>query len=98
MSPYSVNRDPAFKAGRKQVVNDTLAFSPTDAAPLLALSVRALVRVPIEIGNQMTAIGVAMANEPRQWSDDEVQLIDNVAILVRSALESAYVQQRERNI
>jgi sigma-B regulation protein RsbU (phosphoserine phosphatase) len=46
----------------------------------------------------MTALAVAMAHEPRRWTDDEVRLVENVATLVRSALESAHVQQRERNI
>ena len=98
MSRFSVNRDAAFKAGRRQVVNDTMAYSPEDAAPLLALDVRALMRLPIEIGDQMTAIGVAMAHTPRQWTEEEVQLVENVGTIVRSALESAHVQQRERNI
>lgn len=98
MSAYSVNRDPSFVAGRTSIVNDIKEFSPEEAAPLLSLNIRALLRVPIAIGDQMTALGVAMADKPRQWTQDEVRLVENVAALVRSALESAQVQQRERNI
>ena len=97
MAAYSVNRDPAFVAGRTSLVNDTQAFPPEEASPLLALGIRALMRVPIAVGSQMTALGVAIA-EPRVWSAEEVRLLENVAALLRSALASAHIQQRERNI
>lgn len=98
MSPYSVNRNRAFTAGRTQAVNDVVAYDPNDAAPLLALSIRALLRVPIQTGTQMTALTVAMAHQPRDWTEDEKRLVENVAALLRSSLEAAHVQQRERNI
>ncbi|MBC8139570.1 MAG: SpoIIE family protein phosphatase [Fibrella sp.] len=98
MSTYSVDRDPAYKAGSMHVVDDVVTFAPEDAAPLLALDIRSLVRVPIEVGDQMTALAVGMAYEPRHWTEDELRLMENVASLVRSTLESAHVQQRERNI
>ncbi len=98
MSTYSVDRDDGYKAGATHVVDDVVAYAPDDAAPLLSLGLRALLRVPIEIGDQMRAITVSMANEPRGWTREEVRLVENVAAMVRSALESAHIQQRERNI
>jgi len=98
MSLYSVNYDATFMAGRTQVVDDTIAFAPYNAAPLLALQVRSLLRIPMEVGDEKSALGVAMANAPRQWTEEEIRLAENVAALVRSALESAHVQQRERTI
>jgi PAS domain S-box-containing protein len=97
MSAYSVDRDDNYRAGNTHVVNDVVAYAPEDATPLLALNARALVRVPLVFGNEMTALGV-MTSVPRVWSDDDIRLIENVATLVRSALEFAHVQQRERNI
>ncbi len=98
MSRYSVDRDPRYTSGSTHVVNDIIAFNPDDAAPLLALDVRALLRVPIEAGSQMTALAVAMSDGPRQWTPDEVRLMENAASLLRSVLELASLVQRERNI
>lgn len=98
MSMYSVDRDPEYKAGRTHVVEDVVAYAPEDTAPLLELNIRAILRVPIEVGDQMTALSVAMADGPRRWTEEEVRLVENVATLVQSALEAAQIQQRERNI
>jgi serine phosphatase RsbU (regulator of sigma subunit) len=98
MSSLSVDRDPGYKTGNTHVVNDVVAYSPDDAAPFVALQIRAILRVPIEVGDQMTALAVAMAMEPREWTEGEIRLVENVASLVRSTLESAHLQQRERNI
>ena len=65
---------------------------------LTAINIRSILRVPIEVGDQMTALAVAMANEPRHWVSDEVRLVENVATLLRVVLESAHIRQRERNI
>ena len=98
MSSFSVDRHPAYKEGNTHTVDDVVAYAPEEAAPLLALPIRSLIRVPIETGDQMTALTVAMAHTPRHWEADEIRLVENVTVLVRSALESAQRQQRERNI
>lgn len=64
----------------------------------MALNVSSLVRVPVERAARGTSLTVAMAFESRVWTDDEVRLVENVAALVRTTLESARIQQRERNI
>lgn len=98
MSRYSVDRDPRYTSGRTHVVDDVVAFNPDDATPLLSLDIRSLLRVPIEAGSQMTALAVAMSDGPRQWTPDEVRLMENAASLLRSVLELASLVQRERNI
>ena len=98
MSSYSVDRNAEFKAGRTHVIDDVVTYDPDDADPLLNLSIRSMLRVPIEVGEQMTALTVAMANEPRIWSNEEVRLVENVASLLRTVLETAHIQQRERTI
>ncbi|MBC8142548.1 MAG: SpoIIE family protein phosphatase, partial [Armatimonadetes bacterium] len=98
LSGYRITRDAAYRAGNTSVVEDVLAFPSEDADPLLAQGIRALIRVPTAVGEQGTVIGVAMAHEPRTWTPDEVRLVENVAALVRAALESAQAQVRERNI
>ena len=98
MTAYSINRDAAFVAGNTHVVPDAWTPNSADADALGALQIRSLLRVPIAAGNQMTALTVTMACEPRTWTQDEIRLVENVAVLLRSTLEAAHVQQRERNI
>lgn len=97
-SSYSVGRNSDFKAGNTHVVNDVVAYDPQEAAPVIALNVRALLRVPLDAGNHMTSLTVAMAYQARQWTEQEVRLVESVATLLRSVLEAAQHQQRERNI
>ncbi|MES2465577.1 MAG: PAS domain S-box protein, partial [Armatimonadota bacterium] len=97
MSAFSVDRDPWYRAGNTHIVNDTIAYSPDDADSLLQLGVRALVRVPIQVGNEMTALGVTSA-EPRIWSRDEVRVMETVASQIQPALNAARLQLRERTI
>jgi sigma-B regulation protein RsbU (phosphoserine phosphatase) len=49
-------------------------------------------------GSVVASLRVAMTTGPRAWTPEEVALVESVATLVRSALESARVQQREHNI
>ena len=84
MSRFAVNRDPDYQAGRTQVVPDT-AQDPAAQA----LGLRSLVRVPLVSGAAMTALAVAMAGGPRDWTAEEVSLIEAVAAQTRSAVEAA---------
>ena len=93
MSRFSVNRDPVYQAGRTQVVADTAGDPPTQA-----LGLRALMRVPLVSGASMTALSVAMASEPRQWTPDEVSLVEAVATQTQTTLEAVRVQRREHAI
>ncbi len=93
MSCFAVNRDPIYRAGRTQVIADTVGDPATQA-----LGLRALVRVPLASGTSMTALSVAMGGGPRLWTADEVSLVEAVATQTQSALEAMRVQQREHRI
>ncbi|MBC7807096.1 MAG: SpoIIE family protein phosphatase [Akkermansiaceae bacterium] len=100
MSRFSINRDPSYKAGGTQVVEDVRAFAPPGAnaepSPLEALGLRAMIRVPIQLGNGMTTLAVAMSGGPRRWTENEVRAVETVASQVQSALEAARLLAEER--
>ncbi|BDI31560.1 hypothetical protein CCAX7_36110 [Capsulimonas corticalis] len=93
MSHYTINRDLKYQTGQTQVLADT-AGDPA----LLKLGIQALVRVPLASGSSMTALAVAMSGGPRDWTPDEVSLIESVATQTQTALEAVRVQRREHNI
>jgi GAF domain-containing protein len=107
MSDYAVNRDVGYLRGSTQIVEDVhdhMAPSPAadhTAPPVSlmdALGLRSLIRVPLVSDGLITALVVAMSDAPRRWTEDEVRLVETVAAQTRAAVESARVQQRERNI
>lgn len=64
-----------------------------------ALRIRAHISVPFfDRGKLVAALGVAMADAPRVWTQGEVSLIETVAAQIRAAVEAARVFRRERNI
>ncbi len=93
MSQFAVNRDPQYQAGRTQVVTDT-----SDDPACRALGLCALIRVPLVSGTAMTALSVAMSDAPRQWTEDEVSLVETVATQTQTALEAVRVRRREHAI
>jgi len=93
MSRFAVNRDPVYQAGHTQVVADT-SWDPAT----LALGLRAVVRVPLASGTSMTALSVAMAEGPRDWTPEEVFLVEEVATQTQTALEAVRVRRREHKI
>lgn len=98
ISEYAINQDSAYRAGRTHVLNDVMTEAGEDAASLLSLQVRSILRVPVRVGERGEGLSVMMTQEPRVWTEGEIRLVENVAALVRSALEAAHLQQRERNI
>lgn len=96
MQDYSFNQDSGYLAGRTHVVEDTVALP--DPGPAILAGLRSLVRAPLSPGPVMTALSVAMADEPRRWTANEVMLVEAVASQTQAALESARVRQRERRI
>lgn len=93
MSRFAANRDPGYRAGRTQVINDT-----REDAATLALGLRSLVRVPLVSGASMTALCVAMVDGPREWTPTEASLVEAVATQTQSALEAVRVREREHRI
>lgn len=93
MSRFAVNRDPIYTTGHTQVVTDMSGDAAT-----LQLGLRSLVRVPLVSGASMTALSVAMSNGPREWTPNEVALVEAVATQTQTALEAALVSRKQHAI
>jgi PAS domain S-box-containing protein len=93
MSDFTINRDPSYKAGHTQVVDDT-----AEDAAIQALRLTSVVRVPLVSGSTMTTLSVAMSDGTRHWSVTEVQLLESVATFTQAALQSVRVSAREHRI
>ena len=66
---------------------------------LVALRLRSSIRVSLFDGDNLVAVlGVAMADEPREWTAGEVALVETVAAQTRAAVDAASLRWRERNI
>jgi PAS domain S-box-containing protein len=96
ISGLRVNRDPKFFAGGVQAVDDTMADGGD--AILERLQIRALLRIILRRGSEMSALTAAMAGGPRAWTADEAALLTEVATQTRSALDLAQVRRREQTI
>ncbi len=96
---YSYNQNAEYLAGRTYAVEDSLALPGGDSVrPDDRGRLRALIRVPLSPGPEMTALGVAMADAPRRWTSNEVMLVEAIASQAQATLEAARVRQRERRI
>jgi len=63
------------------------------------LLIRSIVRVPMLSNGQVVAVlGAAMANEPRVWTDTEIDFLEVAAAETRAAVESAHEFLREKTI
>ena len=90
-----------YLGSKTAVVRDVAeAALPKNLANLfLETGQRAYIAVPFfEQGRPLAALTIMMANEARDWSQDEVELVEAVAVQLRGALEAARAAQRERNI
>jgi len=63
-----------------------------------SLGLRSLIRVQVQAEEVVTALAVAMSDEPRHWTEDDVRLVETIAAQTRAAVESARIQRRERRI
>jgi len=91
--------DELFATGTAVVndVHDTL--TPAVASHLAGLDERALIGVPLyDKDEPVAALFAAMADGPRKWTSDELAVAEHVALLTRSSVESARVQEREHRI
>ncbi|MCW3062666.1 MAG: histidine kinase [Capsulimonas sp.] len=87
--------------GQTLVIEDiaTDARFPELADELLRLGLRSGIRVPLyENQNLVAVLVVAMSQEARAWTGDEVALTESVAAASRTAAEAARTLERERNI
>jgi PAS domain S-box-containing protein len=90
-----------YPGGATLVAND-VGENPNlshSASFLVKLGIRSIVSVPMYgEGRVIAALGVAMADSPREWAKDEVALIEEVATLTRTAAELAGAEQSRRRV
>jgi len=89
------------RAEHTMVIPDTWNSDlPKDMAQALEdMGVRSFITVPLHDDDKLVALFcVSMAHSVRSWTSSEVLLIETVAALIRSAVESAKFNQREHRI
>ncbi len=90
-----------LQSGRTLVVRDVRTdprFAGI-AGAMERLGLRAAVRVPLFDGGRLVGLlGVAQAGRPRDWTADEISLVETVAAQTRTAAEAARLRLREHNI
>jgi PAS domain S-box-containing protein len=83
-----------MRAGKTWVVNDTQHDERTDARATAAISVGAIVNVPYFQGGEWQGCFTAMSRSPRDWTDDEITLIQEVTNRLFPRLERARAEER----
>ncbi len=94
-SQFTINKQPDYLAGQTQVLSDTLSIGDSLAQ---SVGIRAMIRVSLVAGTDTTALCVAMAHQSREWTPDEVALVEAVATQTQTALEAALLSRREHAI
>ena len=90
-----------LQSGRTLIVRDvrTESYFAGIAGTMERVGLRAAIRVPLfDDGRLVGLVGVAMAGRPRDWTQDEVTLVETVAAQTRTAAEAARLRLREHNI
>jgi PAS domain S-box-containing protein len=103
MAAWRALSDEALGRGATSVLPDVAAspaLSEETKALFARLGITAFLSVPFldASGSPVAALSAGMADGPREWTPEEVALIEAAASLVRSAAESARAQKREHNI
>ena len=94
-SQFAINKQPDYLAGQTQVLFDTQSIGDSLAE---SVGLRAMIRVSLVAGADMTALVVAMSQAPREWTPDDVALVEAVATQTQTALEAALLSRREHAI
>jgi PAS domain S-box-containing protein len=102
VSAFGIDPEAVFADRSTTVMRDVRTdrgTATTAAVSLEALGVRSGITVPLynSDGSLTAALSVA-ASEPRDWTDDEVSLVEAVAAQTRTTMELALLSRRERNI
>lgn len=98
---FGIDVERMFRDGRTVAVDDIDqgVFEPAVNASLKQAGIRAGISVPLFEGSRLVAaLTVAMSDEPRLWTSDEVALVEAVASQVRSAVEAARITEREHTV
>ncbi len=86
----------ALRDGEPVVCRDTDADPRTSAAAYRALGVRSWAKVPFRRSGELTFVLSVADGEPRDWQDDEVELLRDVAVRVLPRLERARAEEALR--
>ena len=87
----------AAETGRTAVVRDVLADARLAEAVDLKDGVRSIVATPILVAGELAGtLSLNQANAPRDWTTDEVRLVEAVARELRVAIETARLFQARK--
>ena len=103
LSDFDLSISEVYGAEGLLVVSDLHAANDSVSAhaakALMLQGIRALIGVALfENGTPTTALSVAMADTPRIWTNEEIQLVQVVATLTRTFLQEARLHEREHRI
>lgn len=90
-----------YKRSNTSVIDDRLEtdLSPQTIANMERLEIRARVSTALtDSQDVMATLTVAMWRDPREWKPEEVKLVEAVATLLKSGIETARAQIREHRI
>lgn len=90
-----------YPDGKTLILPDTSTVGLSDPLreALRSLQVRSCISVPLFDNDILVgSLAVAMADEPREWTPEEVALVESIAVQTRSALDLSRVHQREHRI
>ncbi len=90
-----------YRGGATSVIGDARAapLSAPTRVNMERLGLRARVSVALADGEgRVATLTAAMADDPREWTEGEVALVEAVATQLRTAVEMARAVQREHNI
>jgi PAS domain S-box-containing protein len=89
-----------LKAGKTVVVVDVVAdprLAPQQREAVIALQIGACVVVPLTKRDHLTALLVVHQDQPREWSELEIELIGETAERTWAAVEQAHTEAALRN-
>lgn len=90
-----------YQNGETLVLTDIYAtqWSAPLYDALRSARIRSLISVPLfDNGKLVGTLAVAMADEVREWTPEEIALVETIAVQTRSALDLSRVHQREHRI
>jgi PAS domain S-box-containing protein len=100
LSQFNVDVQELFGGGKTLIVSETGKgpWSLETVEVLASLGLKAIIVVPLHHNGDLVAGLIAGMHEPREWTSEEARLVESIAVMVRSTLESVRILQRERNI
>lgn len=102
ISRFNADLEAIHESGRPLVVDDlqtAVGLSDETRQQIEALPLRAGITVPLmDEGKIVATLNVALTDQPRAWTAEEVELVQAVAAQTRSTMDAVRLIQHERNI